>query len=62
MNARHEELLTLLGDSSLYEDKERFGVTMEEYTAVKARLAALEAEWLELSERIEAMQRGEPAE
>ena len=62
VNARHEELLTLLGDSSLYEDKERFGVTMEEYTAVKARLAALEAEWLELSERIEAMQRGEPAE
>jgi ATP-binding cassette subfamily F protein 3 len=51
--ARHEELLGLLGDTSLYEDKERFGATMEEYAAVKRRLGDLEAEWLELSERIE---------
>jgi ATP-binding cassette subfamily F protein 3 len=57
-HARHDELLALLGDNTLYADKDRFSATMEEYTAIKARIGALEAEWLELSERIEALSAG----
>lgn len=59
VTARHEELLAALGDTGLYEEKERFAATMEEYTQVKRRLGDLEAEWLELSERIEALQAGQ---
>jgi len=58
VHARHEELLAALGDTELYGDKVRFSTTMQEYGTVKERLAALEAEWLELSERIEALQSG----
>ncbi|MDO8847935.1 MAG: ABC-F family ATP-binding cassette domain-containing protein [Coriobacteriia bacterium] len=60
VNVRHEELLAVLADTALYEDKERFTAAMEEYASVKGRLAALEAEWLDLSERIEALQAGGP--
>jgi len=59
VTARHEELLAVLGDTGLYEDKALFSATMEEYTTIKRRLGDLEAEWLELSERIEAMQSGD---
>jgi len=57
-HARHDELLALLGDTTLYADKDRFSATMEEYASVKGRLAALEAEWLDLSQRIEDLQSG----
>ncbi len=60
VNARHEELLAVLADTALYEDKERFTAAMEEYASVKGRLAALEAEWLDLSERIEDLHAGRP--
>jgi len=56
--ARHDELLGLLGDAEIYGDKERFDTTLREYTAVKRRLADLEAEWLDLSERLERLGSG----
>jgi ATP-binding cassette subfamily F protein 3 len=58
VTSRHTELLASLAEATLYEDKNRFAATMEEYNAVKRRLGELEAEWLELSERIEALQSG----
>jgi ATP-binding cassette subfamily F protein 3 len=51
--ARHDELVTLLGDAELYEDKDRFTSAMGEYAVIKRRLADLEAEWIGLSEQIE---------
>jgi ATP-binding cassette subfamily F protein 3 len=56
---RHDELLELLGDTAIYEDKERFDTTLADYTAVKKRLADLEAEWLDVSERLERLESGE---
>ncbi|MRS11488.1 MAG: ABC transporter ATP-binding protein [Actinobacteria bacterium] len=61
-NARYAELLDALGDTGLYADKDNFGATMEEYSALKERIGALEAEWLEISERIEEVERGESHE
>jgi ATP-binding cassette subfamily F protein 3 len=60
-SARHEELLAQLGDTTLYADKDRFSTTMEEYNRAKQSLADLEAEWLELSERIEGLEAGASA-
>ncbi|MBE0475719.1 MAG: ABC-F family ATP-binding cassette domain-containing protein [Coriobacteriia bacterium] len=51
--ARHEELLALLGEPSLYQDKDGFFGIAEEFNAVKARIAGLESEWLDLTERVE---------
>ena len=59
-DAREAELVALMADEALYADKERFEAAMTEYNELKARLAANEAEWLELSSRIEAeMKRAE---
>lgn len=52
--ARHDELLALLGDTTIYENTGRFDATLAEYTALKRKIEDLEAEWLEVSERIEA--------
>lgn len=52
-NARHEELVALMADESLYADQERFAQAMAEYNELKARMASDEAEWLELSAKIE---------
>jgi len=57
--ARYDELLTLLADATIYEEKTRFGTTLEEYTVLKLAIEALEAEWMKLAERIEAVQAGE---
>ena len=54
LQARHDELLAVLGDSSLYEEKDAFFATMEEFNAVKGKLATLEGEWVELAVEIEA--------
>ncbi|MBN1192944.1 MAG: ABC-F family ATP-binding cassette domain-containing protein [Coriobacteriia bacterium] len=54
VTARHAELLAALGDSELYQDKARFEATMDEYRGVKDTLAALEGEWMQLHEDIEA--------
>jgi ATP-binding cassette subfamily F protein 3 len=51
--ARHEELVTMMADESLYADQERFEKAMTEYNELKARMASDEAEWLELSAKIE---------
>jgi len=53
-NARHDELLADLADPAVYDDKRRFASVMEEYKNVKARVVALEAEWLVVSENVEA--------
>jgi len=58
--ARHDELLALLGDTTIYEDKGRFDATLAEYAALKRKIEDLEAEWLELSERIEAAESEAP--
>ena len=50
---RHEALVTLMADETLYADQERFEAAMTEYNELKARMTANEAEWLELSATIE---------
>jgi len=66
LQATHDALLAKLGEPDLYADKAAFDTAMAEYGKIKARLAALEREWLELSEAIEALDAadvpaGEPA-
>jgi ATP-binding cassette subfamily F protein 3 len=51
--ARHDELMESLAKQETYSDKAAFDAAMGEYAAVKVRLAALEREWLELTEAIE---------
>jgi ATP-binding cassette subfamily F protein 3 len=51
----HDTLLARLGEPDLYADKTAFEVAMAEYGKVKARLATLEREWLQLSETIEVL-------
>ena len=54
LEARHDELMTALADTTLYQEQERFSQAMAEYASVKQRLAALEVEWMALSEAIES--------
>jgi ATP-binding cassette subfamily F protein 3 len=54
LSTRHAELVVLLADPSLYEDRDRFFAAMEEFTSVKQQLPGVEAEWLEVTERLEA--------
>ncbi|MDR1713372.1 MAG: ABC-F family ATP-binding cassette domain-containing protein [Coriobacteriales bacterium] len=53
-NARHDELVTAMASAELYNDKEAFAQTLSEYNTLKARIPKLEAEWFELTQRIEA--------
>lgn len=50
---RHDELIGLMAQEELYENKELFAETMTEYQALKSTIEDLEVEWLELSEFIE---------
>ena len=50
---RYEELMALMADEELYNDADRFDDCMKEYTALSKKIPALEAEWLELSEKLE---------
>ncbi|MDZ4179760.1 MAG: ABC-F family ATP-binding cassette domain-containing protein [Coriobacteriia bacterium] len=52
--ARHDELVLLLGDETTYADAVSFDEAMREYSDLKPRLAALEREWVELAAFIEA--------
>ena len=52
-DARHEELVAMMADESLYADSERFANAMAEYNELKARMTSNEAEWLELTATIE---------
>ncbi len=56
VQARHDELLEVLGDQGIYEDKAAFDAALADYATVKQRLGTLEAEWLEVSERIEELE------
>lgn len=51
---RYDELMTLMADEALYNDPQKFDECMAEYQALSKKIHALEAEWLELSEKMEA--------
>ena len=51
---RYDELMTLMADEVLYNDPQKFDECMAEYQALSKKIPALEAEWLELSEKMEA--------
>ena len=51
---RCDELMTLMADEALYNDPQKFDECMAEYQALSKKIPALEAEWLELSEKMEA--------
>ena len=51
---RYDELMTLMADEALYNDQQKFDECMAEYQALSKKIPALEAEWLELSEKMEA--------
>jgi ATP-binding cassette subfamily F protein 3 len=51
----HDTLLARLSEPELYEDKPAFDAAMIEYGKIKATLAALEREWLELSQVLETL-------
>ncbi len=54
VQARHDELLALMGDESLYEDKAAFTKALDEFNGIKVQLPLMEQEWVKLSEEIEA--------
>ena len=58
LQARHEELVGLLAEPALYEDRDAFFAAMEEFTAVKSRLPDVEARWLDATERLEQLVEG----
>lgn len=51
---RYDELMALMADEALYNDQQKFDECMTEYQALSKKIPALEAEWLELSEKMEA--------
>ena len=51
---RYDELMALMADEALYNDPQKFDECMAEYQALSKKIPALEAEWLELSEKMEA--------
>ena len=60
LQTTHDTLLARLGEPDLYADKTAFDSAMGEYGKVKAALAALEREWMKLSEALEGLE-SEPA-
>ena len=50
---RYEELMALMATEELYADADRFDAAMQEYSALKKKIPALEDEWLELTAEIE---------
>ncbi|MBP3893713.1 MAG: ABC-F family ATP-binding cassette domain-containing protein, partial [Atopobiaceae bacterium] len=54
MRKRYDELMTLMASEELYADSNRFDACMKEYNALSKKIPALEEEWLELTEKIEA--------
>lgn len=56
--ARYDELVAALGDSSTYARPELFDAAMGEYSELKARIAELEREWLVLTEALDALGEG----
>ena len=52
----HDGLLAVLGDADTYADTASFDAAMRHYTEVKRQLAALEAEWLVLTDTLEGLE------
>ncbi|MDR1421301.1 MAG: ATP-binding cassette domain-containing protein [Coriobacteriales bacterium] len=52
-NARHAQLVELMADEELYQDKDTFNTTLNEYSGLQRRIPKLEAEWYEITQRIE---------
>ena len=50
---RYDELMRLMASEELYADSEKFDAAMQEYSALKKKIPALEDEWLELTGEIE---------
>jgi ATP-binding cassette subfamily F protein 3 len=61
LTKRHADLVARLGDPTLYEDQDVFFATMEEFNIVKQRLPKVEAEWLEVTEKVEELTEAESA-
>lgn len=59
LQTTHDVLLARLAEPDLYADKTAFDAAMGEYGTVKASLAALEREWLKLSEALEEIESGQ---
>jgi ATP-binding cassette subfamily F protein 3 len=52
-NARYDELVVLMADEGLYQDKDAFDATLTEYNGLRKRIPRLEEEWFEITQRIE---------
>jgi ATP-binding cassette subfamily F protein 3 len=50
---RHDELVKLMADEALYNDKEAFAATLDEYRELRKKLPILETEWFDITQRIE---------
>lgn len=61
MKTRYAELMDLLADSDIYQQKEAFDAAMQEYSALAKKIPALEEEWLELSLELEEIQKAHMA-
>ncbi len=53
LNARRDELMSLMADTSLYEDEKRSKDIAFEYNDLKRSIDTLEDEWMEVNERME---------
>ncbi|MDR1083047.1 MAG: ABC transporter ATP-binding protein, partial [Coriobacteriales bacterium] len=50
---RYDELVKLMADEKLYQDKEAFDKTLAEYHELRKRLPRLEEEWFEITQRLD---------
>ena len=53
--ARHDQLVAMMADSSLYADPAAFEAAIAEYNDLKARLPRIEEEWVQLTDEIERL-------
>ena len=53
--ARHQELVELMAQPELYADQKAFDAAMAEFSALKARIPVVEAEWIALTDEIERL-------
>ncbi len=53
LNARQQELVSMMSDTSLYEDEQKSKEVAFEYGEIKQKISDLENEWMEVNERIE---------
>ncbi|MDZ4064077.1 MAG: ABC-F family ATP-binding cassette domain-containing protein [Coriobacteriia bacterium] len=56
LQTRDAEIAAELADESVYSERGRFEGLLEEYASVRESLGTLEAEWIDLSEQLEAIQ------